>query len=158
VENCDYLDTDFCVAKAAQTVGFLLWLVRKPMRVTELIELVGQADAIALSRLQHSITGDRPVRNAAGFHGSSNLEALMRFNAIDGSPEWDRLLQPVWTKDDQWPSSIRLRVEEMPDRDLLSDSEAAILFEAAREMALARFGIMHGSLRGISVPESLVDG
>jgi hypothetical protein len=98
------------------------------------------------------------VRNAAGLHGSSNLEALMRFNAIDRSPEWDSVLRPVWAKDDQWPSSIRLRVEEMPARDLLSDDEAAILFEAAREKALARFGIMHGSLRGIGVPEAVADG
>jgi hypothetical protein len=158
VENCDYLDTDFCSAKAAQAVGFLLWLVRKPMRVTELAELVGEADAIALARLQQSITGDRPVRNAAGFHESSNLDALMRFNAIDQCPEWHRLLQPVWTKDDQWPSSIRLRIEEMPVRDLLSDDEAAILFEAAREMALARFGVMRGSRWGIGVPEALADG
>jgi hypothetical protein len=137
MENCDYLDADFSVAKAAQAVGFVLWIVRKPMPVAMLSRLIGDADATAVSRLKRSITGDRP--KAQGFYGGGNLDALMRFNAIDPCAEWNQLLQPLWAKGDQWPSSICLRVQEMPARDLLSDTEAAILFEIAREHAFARF-------------------
>lgn len=139
MENCDHLDPDFAVAKAAQAVGFVLWIVRKPMTVAELSRLIIDADATACSRLQQPITGDRPMRKANGFFGGSNLDALLRFNCIDRCTEWGNLLQPLWAKGDQWPSSICLRVEEMPARDLLSDAEAAILFEIAREHAFARF-------------------
>lgn len=138
MENCDHLDPDFSVAKAAQAAGFVLWIVRKPMPVAELSKLIGDADATAVARLHQSITGDRPMRRT-GFYGGGNLDALMRFNAIDPCTEWSQLLQPLWAKGDQWPSSICLRVDEMPARDLLSDAEATILFEIAREHAFARF-------------------